>query len=316
MQGIIPHLWFDTQAVEAAEFYCQVFPDSRVTSVATLPGTPSGDTDSVMFELFGQPVMAISAGPHFQFTPAVSFAVSCATAEEVDRYWEQLSAGGEALMELGTYPFSQRYGWTTDRYGLSWQVSLAPDGQTGQRITPTLTFVRDACGRAEEAVRTWTSVFPDAGVDLVMPYGPDAAPDAEGDVMYASFRLAGQQFAAMDSARDHEAGFNEAISFLVSCDDQAELDRYTEALSAVPEAEQCGWVTDRFGVSWQISPAELHRMLVAGSDGQVARVASTFLSMKRLDLAALRAAYGEATTTPPADRPVDDAGLGSPTPTS
>ena len=291
MQGITPHLWFDTQAVEAAEFYSSLFPESRVTSVTTLPGTPSGDTDIVAFELFGQPFMAISAGPLFRFNPSVSFTVACETAEEVDRYWEQLSRGGETLMELGSYPFSERYGWTTDRFGLSWQVSLAPASETDQRITPMLLFVGDACGRAEEAIRTYTSVFPDSGVDQLVPYGADAAPDAEGDVMYASFRLAGQRFAAMDSAHQHDFAFNEAISLLVNCDDQAEIDRYSDALSAVPEAEQCGWLKDRFGLSWQMSPADLDQMMTEGSPEQIARVTEAFLAMKRFDLAELQRVY-------------------------
>lgn len=293
MQGITPHLWFDTEAVEASRFYCETFPDSRVTSVVRLPGTPSGDVDQVAFELFGQPFMAISAGPLFRFNPSVSFSVACATADEVDRYWERLSAGGSVLMELGSYPFSERYGWTTDRYGLSWQVSLAADADAGQRITPTLMFVGDVCGHAEEAIHAYTSVFPDSGIDLVVPYGSDAAPNAEDDLMYASFRLAGQQFAAMDSALDHDFGFNEAVSLLVSCDDQDELDRYTDALSAVAEAEQCGWLKDRFGLSWQIAPADLTRMMTEGSHEQIARVTEAFLPMKRLDLAELRRAYDD-----------------------
>ena len=298
MQGITPHLWFDTEAVEAANFYCETFPDSRVTSVRTLPGTPSGDVDTVAFELFGQPFMAISAGPLFRFNPSVSFAVSCATAEEVDRYWQPLSAGGSVLMELGSYPFSERYGWTTDRFGLSWQVSLAPDGDPGQRVTPTLMFVGDVAGRAEEAMRLYTSVFPESGIDLVVPYGADAAPNAEDDTMYASFRLAGQQLAAMDSRLDHDFGFNEAISLLVNCDDQDELDRYSDALSAVPEAEQCGWIKDRFGLSWQMSPADLDRMMGEGTDEQIARVTEAFLAMKRFDLAELHRAYaGETAAT-------------------
>jgi predicted 3-demethylubiquinone-9 3-methyltransferase (glyoxalase superfamily) len=299
MQGITPHLWFDTQAVEAAGFYCETFPDSRVTSVATVPDTPSGDVDTVSFELFGQRFMAMSAGPFFTFNPSVSFAVACETPEEVDRYWTRLSADGSVLMELGPYPFSEYYGWTTDRYGVSWQISVAADGASGQRITPTLLFVGDVCGRAEEAIRAYTSVFPGSGVDILVPYGSDAAPDAEGGTMYASFRLAGQQFAAMDSALDHDFGFNEAISLLVDCDDQDELDRYSEALSAVPESEQCGWVKDRFGLSWQISPADLDRMLAEGSDEQVARVTEAFLAMKRFDLAELRRAYeGERSPEP------------------
>ncbi|MTV27408.1 VOC family protein [Nitriliruptoraceae bacterium ZYF776] len=292
MQGITPHLWYDTQAVEAAELYVSTFPDSRILDVTTLPDTPSGDTDQVRFELFGQPFLAISAGPHFRFTPAISFAVSCVDADELDRYWEVLVDGGEVLMELGAYPFSSRYGWTTDRFGLSWQLSVA-DGPIEQRIVPSLLFVGDRAGQATDAMAFYTSVFPDADIDTSVPYPPDAGPDA-GHLMYGSFRLAGQRFAAMDSgSSDHRFGFNEAVSFLVDCEDQAEMDRYTEALSAVPEAEQCGWLADRFGVSWQINPGEMHRMLAEGSPEQVARVVQAFLPMKRLDLAVLRRAYAD-----------------------
>jgi predicted 3-demethylubiquinone-9 3-methyltransferase (glyoxalase superfamily) len=299
MQGITPHLWFDTEAVEAARFYAETFPGSRVTSVVTLSGGPSGDVDTVRFELFGQPFVAFSAGPYARFNPSVSFSVACETAEEVDRYWERLSADASVLMELGSYPFSERYGWCADRYGLSWQVSLVPDGEAAdQRITPSLLFVGDVRGRAEEAMSTYTSVFPGSAVDLVVPYGPDATPNVEGDVMYASFRLAGQRFAAMDSGLDHDFGFNEAISLLVTCDDQAELDRYADALSAVPEAEQCGWIKDRFGLSWQISPADLDVMLSEGSDEQRTRVTEAFLAMKRFDLAELQRAYQGETATP------------------
>jgi predicted 3-demethylubiquinone-9 3-methyltransferase (glyoxalase superfamily) len=298
MQGITPHLWFDTEAVEAARFYCETFPDSRVTSVVRVPGTPSGDVDTIAFELFGQPFMAISAGPLFRFNPSVSFSVACETADEVDRYWERLSADGSVLMELGSYPFSERYGWTSDRYGLSWQVSLAADGDAGQRITPTLMFVGEVCGRAEEAIRSYTSVFPDSGLDVLVPYGSGAAPNAEDAVMFASFRLTGQRFAAMDSALVHDFGFNESVSFLVNCDDQDELDRYSDALSAVPEAEQCGWVKDRFGLSWQIAPADLDRMMTEGSEEQLARVTEAFLAMKRFDLSELRRAY-EHEAAPP-----------------
>jgi predicted 3-demethylubiquinone-9 3-methyltransferase (glyoxalase superfamily) len=109
---ITPHLWFDTQAKEAAEFYCSVFPNSRITSVQTLRDTPSGDCDVVAFELSGQPFMAISAGPLFRFNEAVSFMIYCETQEEIDRYWEKLSAVPEA----------EQCGWLKDRYGLSWQV--------------------------------------------------------------------------------------------------------------------------------------------------------------------------------------------------
>lgn len=295
MRDITPHLWFDTEAAEAAEFYCETFPDSRVTATTTLPDTPSGDAQTVSFELFGQPFMAISAGPLFVFNPSISFTVACETVEEVDRYWERLAPGGSVLMELGQYPFSERYGWVVDRFGLSWQISQADDAAQGQRITPSLLFVGDVAGQAGDAIELYTSVFPDAATDVLVPYGPDAPDDDEGDVMFASFHLAGQQFTAMDSGHDgHDFAFNEAVSFLVACDDQDELDRYADALSAVPEAEQCGWLKDRFGVSWQLAPTDLDRMLSEGSDEQVARVTEAFLQMKRFDIAELQRVYDGA----------------------
>jgi predicted 3-demethylubiquinone-9 3-methyltransferase (glyoxalase superfamily) len=291
MQKITPHLWFDTEAVEAAGFYASVLPDSRVTDVTTIHDTPSGDTDVVSFELWGQPFMAISAGPLFRFTPAVSFLISCTTAEEVDALWARLADRGTALMPPGSYPFSERYGWTEDRYGLSWQIMLAGEERSAQRITPTLMFVGDVCGKAEEAITFYTSVFPNSKVGPIVRYGEGEEPDEEGTIKHADFVLEGDGFAAMDSARVHDFGFNEAISFLVSCENQEEIDRYWDSLSAVPEAEQCGWLKDRYGLSWQVVPHAMHEMLRTGTKEQIARVTEAFLEMKKFDLAELQRAY-------------------------
>lgn len=111
-QKIVPHLWFDKEAKEAAQFYASIFPDSRVTNITTLHDTPSGDCDVVSFELSGQPFMAISAGPLFKFNESISFMVYCETQDELDYYWEKLSAVPEA----------EQCGWLKDKYGLSWQI--------------------------------------------------------------------------------------------------------------------------------------------------------------------------------------------------
>ncbi len=111
-QKITPHLWFDKEAKEAAEFYVSVFPQSKITSVATLSDTPSGSADVVSFELLGQEFMAISAGPLFKFNEAISFIVNCETQEEINYYWDKLSAVPEA----------EQCGWLKDKYGLSWQI--------------------------------------------------------------------------------------------------------------------------------------------------------------------------------------------------
>ena len=115
-QKIVPHLWFDDQAKEAARFYTSIFEGSRITQETTIHDTPSGSVDVVVFELFGQEFMAISAGPLFQFNESISFVIKCDSQEEIDRYWAALTRdGGE----------EGQCGWLKDKFGLSWQISAA-----------------------------------------------------------------------------------------------------------------------------------------------------------------------------------------------
>jgi predicted 3-demethylubiquinone-9 3-methyltransferase (glyoxalase superfamily) len=292
MQKITPHLWYDKEAREAAEFYVSAFgKGSEVKNLSKLDDTPSGSVDIVTFDLLGQEFQAISAGPLFKFNPSVSFHVKCNTLDEVDALWEKLSDGGFVLMELGAYPFSERYGWVQDKYGLSWQIIYSGGAAVKQQITPAILFVGSVCGKAEEAVNLWTSVFPDSKADMILHYGKGEEPDKEGTVKYAAFSLFGQEFGAMDSAYEHRFAFNEAISFIVHCDTQEEIDRYWEKLSAVPEAEQCGWLKDKFGLSWQIVPTNMGEMMEQGSQEQIARVTEAFLKMKKFDIESLKQAY-------------------------
>ena len=192
-------------------------------------------------------------------------------------------------MPLQAYPFSELYGWLADRYGLSWQVSLAW-GEETTRITPSVMFVGDHVGQAEEAINFYTSVFADSEVGELSRYTEGQEPDKEGTIAYGPFVLAGQDFAAMDSAREHDFTFNEAVSFIVDCGDQAEVDYYWEKLSAVPESEQCGWLKDKFGVSWQIVPTVLNKLVADSDRAKANRVMEAMLQMKKLDVAALQAA--------------------------
>ena len=300
MNKIIPLLWFDKEAKEAAELYTSLFPNSKITNVTTLHDTPSGDTDSVSFELAGQPFMAISAGPFFKFNPAASFIVNFDPSRDkdarlhLDALWEGLSQGGTALMPLDKYPFSERFGWIQDKYGLSWQLMLTnPEGEERPFIIPALMFVGDAAGRAEEAINFYLSVFKDSKLGSIMRFGPGQEPDKEGTVMFADFMLEDQWFAATDSAHPHEFAFNEAVSFIVHCDDQKEIDYYWGKLSAVPDSEQCGWLKDKFGVSWQIVPRAMEEMMQHGTREQIDRLTQTFLPMKKLVIAELKKAYEE-----------------------
>ena len=298
---ITPHLWFDKEAREAAEFYVAAFGNgSKITHTTTLRDTPSGDTEVVSFELAGQPFMAISAGPLFKFNPSVSFIVNFDPSreknarEKLDALWEKLSAGGTALMPLDKYPFSERFGWVADKYGLSWQLILSnPAGEERPFIVPFLMFVGQVCGKAEEAVNFYLSVFKNAKLGNVRRYGKGQEPDQEGTILFSDFMLEGQWFAAMDSAHEHHFAFNEAISFIVQCDSQKEIDYYWEKLSAVAEAEQCGWLKDRYGVSWQIVPTAMDEMMRRGTREQIDRVTQAFLPMKKLEIASLKQAFEE-----------------------
>ena len=263
----------------------------RIKNTTTLHNTPSGSVDVVTIDLSGQGFTLISAGPLFKFNPSVSFLVACKTKEEVDALWDKLSKGGTVLMALGEYPFSQRYGWTQDQYGLSWQVMFMGDREVKQNITPTLMFVGNVCGKAEDAIRFYASVFPRSAVGNILRYGQGEEPDKPGTIKHAAFLLDGQEFAAMDSARAQNFQFNEAISFIVHCDNQQEIDGYWGKLSAVPAAEQCGWLKDQFGLSWQITPRIMEEMLASGDQKKIARVTEAFLKMKKFDIETLKRAY-------------------------
>jgi predicted 3-demethylubiquinone-9 3-methyltransferase (glyoxalase superfamily) len=288
---ITPHLWFDKEAKEAAHLYASIFKHSEIKSTATLHNTPSGTVDLLTIELLGQEFRLINAGPLFKFTPAVSFLVACDTKQEVDALWRELSRGGSALMDLGEYPFSERYGWTQDRYGLSWQIMFMGERPIEQRITPTLMFVGKQAGEAEHAINFYASVFHDTKVGHILRYGKNEGPDKEGTIKHAGITLEDNRFAVMDSAGAHNFTFNEAISFMVHCQTQQEIDYFWSKLSADPKAEACGWLKDRFGLSWQIVPGVMDQMLNGKDEARLARVTEAFLKMKKFDIAQLKEAY-------------------------
>ena len=299
-QKIIPHLWFDKEAREASNFYTSLFPESRITSTATLHNTPTGDSDVVSFELAGYQFMAISAGPLFKLNPSISFflnfdpSIDKNARTNLDILWAKLSQGGKVLMPLDKYPFSEHYGWIQDKYGLSWQLILSnPEGEKRPFIVPSLMFVGDVCGKAEEAINFYLTVFKDSKRGVTARYPKGTEPNKEGTLMFADFMLENQWFTAMDSAGEHHFAFNEALSLMVFCDSQEEIDYYWEKLSAVPESEQCGWLKDKYGVSWQVTPTALQEMMKNGTREQIDRVTQAFLPMKKFDIAKLKEAYNK-----------------------
>lgn len=298
-QTIVPHLWYNKEALEAATFYASIFPESNINNITTIHDTPSGNADIISFELWGHKFMSINAGPHFTFNPSISFMVNFDPSREkdastkLDMVWNQLTEGGTVLMPLDTYPFSEKYGWIQDKYGLSWQLILTnPEGDERPTIIPSFTFVGDNCGKAEEAINFYMSVFKDSKQGDIERYTKGMEPDKEGTIMFSDFMLENQWFTAMDSALNHPFNFNEAISFMVYCDTQEEIDHYWHKLSSVPEAEQCGWLKDTYGLSWQIVPTEMEKMMSSNSTPeQIERVSQATLRMKKLDIRELQQAY-------------------------
>lgn len=293
---IVPCLWFDDQAEAAASFYARTFPDGRVGAVARYPesvdnpgGKPRGSVVTVDFELAGQRFTALNGGPQFTINPTISFFVQVDTAAEADRLFADLSDGGQVMMPLGAYPWSPRYGWVQDRFGVSWQVITGAREPGGATIVPCLMFAGAQHGNAEPAMQAYTSIFPGGRITRVERYAAGEGP--EGTVKHGRFVLAGQEMTAMDSHIDHGVAFNEAVSLQVMCTDQDEVDRYWARLSEGGQPGPCGWLKDRFGVSWQIVPAQMIAWIASDDVAGRERAFAAMLQMQKLDLAALRAAF-------------------------
>ena len=155
---------------------------------------------------------------------------------------------------------------------------------TSQKITPFLWFNDNA----EEAVKFYLSIFRNAKFTDILRYG-DAGPGPKGSVLTISFQLEGQDFVALNGGPQFR--FSQAISFLVSCDTQGEVDRFWEKLSEGGEKQPCGWLRDKFGVSWQVVPTVLGEMLRDKDSAKADRVMKAMLQMSKIDIAVLKKAY-------------------------
>lgn len=295
MHPIVPCLWLDNTAEELVEFYKSVFQNVKVgrtalydAATAKVAGGEEGGVLTIEFDIEGFHFMALNGGPMFRLTPAISFSVHCKDAAEVDELWNKLIVGGKTLMEVGEYPFSKRYGWLEDKFGVTWQINAAP---RDQKISVSLMYTQEQAGNCEEAINFYTSLFPNSEIKEMHRYAEGDSPNDEaGTVNHVIFTLDGQEFTAMDSAKVHKFGFTEAISLSVNCDTQEEIDKYWNALSAVPESEQCGWLKDKYGMSWQIVP-EFMNDIVAENSERSKKVLAAMMPMHKLDIAKLKASY-------------------------
>lgn len=304
MHGITPNLWFNNNAEEAANFYVSAFKNSRMLNVANYgeagaqaSGMPKGSVMTVDFELAGSRFVALNGGPIFTFTPAISFFVTCQSEEEINLLWKTLSEGGKVLMEFDKYPFSDKYGWVQDKYGLSWQLNLTG---TPQAINPFLMFVGEQYKKAEDAAQFYISVFSRLGGDdaearensriiTVQHYGPGTG-EPEDAVVHANFTLGGDRIMAMDSGEKHEFNFTHAVSFLVNCETQEEIDYLWDKLSEGGQTEVCGWLADKYGVAWQIVPVGLDELMAQDDPVKLERVSAALFQMTKIDISELERA--------------------------
>ena len=275
-QKIIPNLWFNRNAKEAAEFYVESFPQGLIKSIEYYPSEGlqdfqkdfAGKELTVEFELGGYSFVGINAGSEFEKNPSISCFVNFdpksdeKAREHLDDLWNRLIDGGTALMDVGEYDFSKRYGWVQDRYGMSWQLILTnPDGEDRPFIAPSFLFTSDKTNKAEEAINYYLDVFKDSRMGSLYRYEEDMGPANKGSLMFADFAIGNQWFAAMDGGAEHDFTFNEGVSLSISCKDQDEIDYYWSKLSSSPEDEMCGWCKDKFGVSWQIVAENMYELL-------------------------------------------------------
>lgn len=293
--SIVPCLWFDDQAEEAAALYVDTFPRARIGAVARYPTAietpshkPPGSVLTVDFEIAGQRFTALNGGPEFVKNPAISFFVHVDTAEEANLLFAKLEEGGKALMPIGPYPWSERYGWVADRFGVSWQVIAGRRPEGSATIVPCLMFSGAVGGKAREAIEKYSRIFPEGRVEGLEHYEKEGP---QGFIRHGRFRLGGQQMIAMDSPIDHGFTFNEGISLQVMCANQSEIDHYWAALSEGGKTGPCGWLHDPFGLSWQIVPARMAEWMTSQDLAARDRVFQVMLQMGKLEVAVLQKAF-------------------------
>lgn len=268
---ITPCIWYDGNAKDSASFYCSLFKNSKI-----IIETPM----VIILELNGNKIMHLNGGPKFKINPSISFFVTSPSIQESNELWEKLIEGGKALMPIDKYDWSERYGWLQDKYGMTWQISLADNKNEKQKITSSLLFANDQFGKAEQAINFYSSIFKESSIDLLLKY-PLESPNG-GKVMYSEFRLNNNNFIAMDGPGVHDYTFNEGVSFMVSCSTQEEIDYYWHKLTEGGQESMCGWLKDQFGVSWQIVPEIIGKLM--SDPSKAGRVMNAVLQMKKLDI--------------------------------
>jgi predicted 3-demethylubiquinone-9 3-methyltransferase (glyoxalase superfamily) len=272
-QLITPCLWFNNQAKVAANFYSTHLKNAKIVSQSPIVSE---------IEVAGQTITLLDGGPMYQPNASISFFYICETPEELSSIWKAFSEQGSVLVPLDKYDWSEQYGWLNDQYGISWQFSLGKIEDVGQKVTPCLLFVGSQYGRAEEAINYYSSIFKNPVVDGILRYGKNESPEQEGKVKHAQVAFQGQKFMFMESAKAHQFNFNEGVSLTIHCNTQENIDYYWNALTQGGEESMCGWLKDKFGVSWQVIPTILSKVMT--DPDKAGKAASAFMQMRKFDI--------------------------------
>jgi predicted 3-demethylubiquinone-9 3-methyltransferase (glyoxalase superfamily) len=272
-ENITPCLWYNGQAQEAAALYCSVFTDAKITAQSPIV---------TAINVSGHSITLLDGGPMYKPNPSISFFYICEKEDELNKIWNAFSKEGTVLMPLDKYPWSEKYGWINDKFGISWQIALGKISDVGQKITPCLMLTDKQYGRADEAIAHYSSIFKNVKVDGILRYGANELPDQEGKVKHAQFALNDQKFMIMESAAPHNFTFTEGISLTIHCETQKEIDYYWEKLTESGAESMCGWLKDKFGVSWQIVPNILNKIM--SDPAKAGKAAQAFMSMRKLNI--------------------------------
>ena len=273
LQSIGTCLWFDGKAKEAALYYKEIFGELEIVSENPM---------AVVYNLFGRRFMHLNGGPGFIINPSISFFLSVESENQITKFWDKLMLEGKILMPLNTYPWSEKYGWCSDKYGVNWQLMLGHKSRS--KIMPNMLFTGNQNGRANEAIQFYTHLFKEANIVQIDTY-KKGEPDTEGNIKYAQFELQGLSFGAMDSSAPHQFSFNEAVSFIITVDTQDEIDYYWNFLIEGGAPGKCGWLKDKFGISWQVVPTCLGKFMT--NPATAPKAAYAFLQMSKFIIADL-----------------------------
>lgn len=296
MKTITPNLWFDRNAEEAVSFYTSLFSNSKINSMSRFGKEgfeyhqmPEGTVMTVGFELKGQKFVALNGGPIFKFNESVSFFVYCESETEIENLYKKLSEGGSVNMPLDKYDWSEKYAWVKDKFGISWQLDITKM-ESPNKIVPSLLFVNDKFSMVKDAVNHYTKIFPESKIIFEAPNPP--MENIPGETLaFAQFSLSGNFFNAMSGQGKHNFDFNEAISFIINCESQDEVNYYWEKLTEGGAESMCGWLKDKFGISWQVIPTELYKYINGDDKEKSNRATNALFKMSKIDLAELKNAY-------------------------